>query len=182
MGVLLFPDNTVLVNFAILSRIDLLERLANGHGRWCATVARECGKSAQQPGLGALGQVSPIFGEPWRPDPAEHQDALVLRDELARPEDPRNQHMGEAETLAIMTRRNVNGFFVTDDKGAARLAHKHDIQVATTWSLLRVSHRTRLVADADTIWGYVQTLGEQHRGRPPGVYDRTTFDAWVQSA
>ncbi|WP_322749828.1 MULTISPECIES: hypothetical protein [unclassified Frankia] len=54
MAVLLFPDNTVLINFAIINRMDLLERLANGNGHWCATVASECDSSAQRPGLSAL--------------------------------------------------------------------------------------------------------------------------------
>jgi hypothetical protein len=29
---LMFPDNTVLINFAIINRMDLLARLANGNG------------------------------------------------------------------------------------------------------------------------------------------------------
>ncbi|AEH08929.1 hypothetical protein FsymDg_1462 [Candidatus Protofrankia datiscae] len=61
MAVLLFPDNTVLINFAILNRMDLLGRLANGNGRWCATVAAECDASAQQPGLAALRSGCPVW-------------------------------------------------------------------------------------------------------------------------
>jgi hypothetical protein len=53
MAVLMFPDNTVLINFAIINRMDLLERLANGNGRWCATVAIECAESAKRPELAA---------------------------------------------------------------------------------------------------------------------------------
>lgn len=64
MAVLLFPDNTVLINFAIISRMDLLHRLANGNGRWCATVASECAESATRPGLGALDDARTIFGDP----------------------------------------------------------------------------------------------------------------------
>jgi hypothetical protein len=29
--VLMFPDNTVLINFALINRMDLLARLANGN-------------------------------------------------------------------------------------------------------------------------------------------------------
>lgn len=83
MTVLMFPDNTVLINFAIINRMDLLERLANGNGRWCATVRTECAESARQPGLAALDGVAEIFGEPLYPDEAEHQDVRVLRDQLA---------------------------------------------------------------------------------------------------
>jgi hypothetical protein len=33
--------------------------------------------------------------------------------------------------------------------------------------------------DADTLWGYVQSLGRQNRGAPSGVSDRPTFDKWL---
>jgi hypothetical protein len=52
----MFPDNTALINFALINRMDLLGRLANGNGRWCATVATECEESAKRPGLAALGR------------------------------------------------------------------------------------------------------------------------------
>lgn len=115
MAILLFPDNTVLINFAIINRMDLLERLANGNGRWCATVASECGLSAREPDLGPLAVAGAVFGSPWFPDAAEHQDARLLRQELASPGDHPHQHLGEAETLSIMIRRGVQGFFATPD-------------------------------------------------------------------
>ena len=89
MTVLLFPDNTVLINFAVISRMDLLGRLANGNGRWCATVATECAESAKRAELAALDGAAEIFGEPLFPDEAEHQDVRVLRDQLAAPGDLR---------------------------------------------------------------------------------------------
>jgi hypothetical protein len=100
MSALMFPDNTVLINFATINRMDLLERLANGNGRWCATVATECGESAKFPKLAALDGAREIFGEPLFPDEAEHQDVRVLRDQLAGPGDRPSQHLGEAETIA----------------------------------------------------------------------------------
>ena len=180
MAVLLFPDNTVLVNFAIIRRMDLLERLSNGNGRWCATVADECHASARVPGLADIQRAATIFGVPLRPNAAEHQDLLVLRQELASPGDARHAHLGEAETLAIVLRRGLRGFFVTDDVGAQRLAAKNDVQVVPTWTLLRMAGRQGWVDD-DTLWGYVQTLRDARRGSPPGVRDRGTFQAWLES-
>lgn len=69
----MFPDNT------IINRMNLLEKLANGNGQWCATVASECAESAGYPGLAALSAAEDIFGEPLYPNPAEHQDVQVLR-------------------------------------------------------------------------------------------------------
>lgn len=180
MAVLLFPDNTVLINFAIINRMELLARLANGNGRWCASVAIECHESSHYPGLGALTGAGAIFGEPLYPEPAEHQDLQLLRQELAGPGDPPGKQVGEAETLAIMTRRRVHGFFVTDDVEATRLAAKYDVPVVSTWKLLLVAARKKWV-DADTLWGYVQTLRDHDRGTPHGVYDRTSFDKWLNS-
>lgn len=93
MPTLLFPDNTVLVNFALINRMDLLARLANGNGQWCASVASECASSAQQPGLEALDAAPRIFGTPLFPDAVEHLDARTFRDELARPGDPPHAHL-----------------------------------------------------------------------------------------
>lgn len=179
---LLFPDNTVLINFAILNRFDLLKSLANGNGRWCATVADECNKSAAFPGLGALAAASGIFRTALFPDSAELQDTAVFRNSLAKPGDPPHKHLGEAETIAIMSRRreDLPGFFVTDDGDAARLAAAHDIQSATTWDLLRVAFRAGWIDD-HTAWGYTQTLAAHQRGGPPGVHNnRVSFDAWIR--
>jgi predicted nucleic acid-binding protein len=175
---LLFPDNTVLINFAIISRLDLLSRLANGNGQWCATVAHECAQSAKQPGLAALAGVGEIFGEPLYPDAAELQDTTILRDELAGPGDRRNAHLGEAETLAIIIRRRPECVFVTDDRDATRLASKHGVPVVSTWHLLLLAYKMNWV-DADTLWGYLQTLRSQRRGAPNGVTDRPSFDKWA---
>jgi predicted nucleic acid-binding protein len=179
MAVLLFPDNTVLINFAIISRMDLLERLANGNGAWCATVAQECAASSREPGLEALTRADFIFGPPWFPQAAELLDTSMLRQELASPGDGPKKHLGEAETLAIMLRRQVNGFFVTDDNDARRLAAKYGIKVTTTWALLQMAHKKAWVDD-DALWGYVQTLRTNRRGAPTGVSDRASFDKWLQ--
>jgi predicted nucleic acid-binding protein len=176
----MFPDNTVLINFAIINRMDLLQRLANGNGQWCATVSAECAESAKRSGLAALNVAGEIFGEPLFPDQAEHQDIRVLRDQLADPGDAPTQHLGEAETIAIIVRRQLNSFFATDDRGAVRLAAQNGIAVVGTWHLLKVAYRKRWL-DADTLWGYVQTLDGQGRGTPPGVRDRLSFDKWLSS-
>lgn len=181
MSLLLFPDNTVLINFALIRRMDLLERLANEKGRWCATVAAECGQSALQPGLEALGTAELIFGTPWRPQtPAEWIDITIFREDLASPGDSKFQHLGEAETLAIMTHRTPHGIFATDDGEAARLARKHGIKVITTWHLLHLAGNRGMV-DSATLWGYIQSLRSANRGSPPGAYDRLGFERWLKT-
>jgi predicted nucleic acid-binding protein len=182
VAILLFPDNTVLINFALISRMDLLGRLVNGNGRWCATVAIECSASARQPGLGALVTAGDIFGEPLYPQASEHQGVQIMRDQLAQPGDRPTQHLGEAETLTIIVHRGLTTqcFFVTDDRGAALLATRQGVQTVDTWKLLKVAYKQGWL-DADTLWGYVQTLRGQGRGAPGGVDDRLSFDKWLST-
>jgi hypothetical protein len=94
--------------------------------------------------------------------------------------DQSGKHLGEAETLAIIVRRNLRCFFVTDDREATRLAAKSGVQAADTWLLLRILHRQGWL-DPDTLWGYVQTLGGQGRGRPGRVSDSLSFDKWLSA-
>ncbi len=111
--------------------------------------------------------------------PAELQDTRILRDALAGPgDDDPYKHLGEAETIAIVTRRRLRCFFATDDTGAAQLAASNNVPTADTWHLLKVAHRKRWL-DADTLWGYVQTISAQKRRGPGGVSDRLSFDKWL---
>jgi len=55
---------------------------------------------------------------------------------------------------------------------------QNGITVTSTWHLLQLAHRKEWI-DADTLWGYVQTLRVNDRGTPPGVRDRAAFDKWL---
>jgi predicted nucleic acid-binding protein len=177
---LLFPDTTVLINFAIIHRMDLLTRLANGKGQWCATVRSECAESSRQPHLTDLVDAPTIFGEPLYPDVAEHVDIVTLRTQMADPYDPPHMHLGEAETIVIVGRRSLDAFFATDDRDAASRAKHHGVATVTTWYLLKFAVRLGAIT-ADELWADVLTLRSHHRGSPPGVTDRPSFDAWLAS-
>lgn len=175
-----FPDNTVLVNFAHIQRMDLLKKLLNGKGKWCATVAQECDRSSNVSGLATMKYAQSIFGEPLYPEnQVEYLHVVLLRGQITQPYDPPEKSLGEAETLAIMSRRFMAGYFITDDKEAARLARQNNITVVSTWDLLKLAVNAKLV-DVDTLWGYVQTLGTLGRGAPIRVSDRISFDEWLQ--
>lgn len=179
MTTLLFPDNTVLVNFALINRVDVLQHLMSGHCAWCATVASECARSAAEPGLEGMSEFATTLGPPLYPQTqAEHLQVRLLREDLASPGDPQTRHLGEAETLAIILSRNLSAVFVTDDRSARRLAATHGIRCYTTWDMLKLAGRIKLL-DADTLWGYVRTLRGLRRGSPPEVTDRLSFDAWL---
>jgi hypothetical protein len=59
------------------------------------------------------------------------------------------------------------------------LARQHQVQVISTWDLMRMAGRCNFV-DPDTLWGYVQTLRSKKRGAPRGVRDRASFDKWLE--
>ncbi|PWJ67039.1 putative nucleic acid-binding protein [Rathayibacter iranicus NCPPB 2253 = VKM Ac-1602] len=182
----LFPDNTVLINFAYLHRMDLLRRLL-GHPTWCATVAHECRMSSSEPDLEDLKDAPDLFGEPLFPEnPGEHILTTVYRKQLSRPGDAPTKNLGEAETLAIIHSRNIKAVFFTDDAGPAALLAGEpsgmQVQTATTWGLLRTACRVHFV-DGDTLWSYVSVLRSKNRHLPPGRagFDRDEFTAWLES-
>jgi predicted nucleic acid-binding protein len=180
MTTLLFPDNTVLVNFALINRVDVLQHIMSGRAAWCATVASECRRSAAEPGLELMTDYADTLGAPLYPETqAEHLQVQLLRDELAIPGDPPTRHLGEAETLALIIGRNLEAVFVTDDQGARRLAAVHGIRCYTTWDMLKLAGGRIKLIDPDALWGYVQTLRGLGRGGPEGVYDRRSFDQWL---
>lgn len=178
MAVLVFPDNTVLINFAYIHRMDLLAKLAR-NGAWCATVAWECEQSAVQPGLQDMTQAHKIFGDPLRPESArEHTMTQTLRTQLAKPSDGPYRHLGEAETLAIMACRSLRGIFVTDDRAVPVLAQAQSIQVITTWDLLRTAAHAGYI-DRNALWADVRSLREKGRGGPCRGTDRPSFERWL---
>lgn len=185
MATLFFPDNTVLINFGYLRRMDLLKQLAKNPA-WCGTVAIECQESSTFPDLEDLTQARSIFGEPLRPEgPVEHQLVEIYRQKLAAPGDPKHKNLGEAETVAIITNRSFEAIFVSDDRGAADLVSTRSptdapIRVITTWELLRVARRVQFI-DEDTLWSYVQVLERYRRHQPPfpAARSREDFKKWL---
>ncbi|SON59280.1 hypothetical protein MSIMFI_00763 [Mycobacterium simulans] len=171
-----FADNTVLVSFAIIGRMDLLETLFCGRGRWCPTVRDECLESAKQPDLESIAAAEGFLGEPVPPTTPELRLTREFRDQLAGPQErnPR-KHLGEAETLAVMVQRYGSEILVTDDRSARRLAAEHNIVVVTTLTLLQMVVRVGLAAPEDVL-EYLQLL--RPRGAPY-IRGVTDLRAWA---
>lgn len=138
MGTHFFPDNTVLINFTIIDRQDLLTWFVRGKGVWTLSIARECERSAREPGLAAMNRWSTVLGAPLAPTPAEMVDAHAIADRMRGPGDNApGQHMGEAEAIAVIVRRQIEAVFLTDDHSAARAAASEPlISTASTTKVL----------------------------------------------
>lgn len=163
MTALFVPDNTVLVNFAKIRRMDLLRFIVQDNGKWCGTIAEECNRSARVAGLEDISEAHGIFGEPMRlMTQCEIVDTTNFRTSFAAPGDSSRMHLGEAETLSILVNRGLDAAFVTDDKAAARRALELNITTYTTWDILKLAVVVGLL-DVQTAFGYVVTLdGARH--------------------
>lgn len=98
---------------------------------------------------------------------------------MARPGDGSKAHLGEAETVAIMANRFSDCFFVTDDSGAKIVARQQGLRVISTWDLLRACVKAQCLTE-DEAWHDIVLLRDLGRGQPAGVYNHTSFLAWLK--
>lgn len=77
-----------------------------------------------------------------------------------------------------MSRRQIRGFFVTDDRDAAREAAAEGIKVVSTWDLLRLFVRGGRMTVSD-FHIHAATLVGSSRGCPPGWPDRNAIELWL---
>lgn len=180
---LIFPDNTVLINFAYCDEMDLLGKIVAGRGTWTASVASECDDNASVLGLPEMIASHTIFGEPLRPDRVEHIQTLIHRDHFKKPGDGPKKHLGESEALAIIENRRFGEttVFVTDDGDVPKRAKSCSIPVSciTTWDLVRFGVLAGH-ADEVTALSMRDTLMNLERVHLTHVRDRHAFIAWLR--
>ncbi|WP_341729326.1 hypothetical protein [Brooklawnia sp.] len=139
MSYAVFPDNTVLCNFAAVYRLDLLKDWLRGRGRWCEAVAYEAARSAA-----VLTQLATIAADGWLGEPIEvdeHQAVAVDRiRRVVMGGDPTRplQHLGEAQTChVIQTVADFAGsWWVSDDRDALEYARHHGIRTYRTFEVM----------------------------------------------
>lgn len=125
-----------------------------------------------------MAKAERTFGDPWHPE-GGRIDVMLIREQMVKPGDSRTAHLGEAETIAIMARRQVRGFFVTDDRNAGREAQRHGLRVVNTWDILRLMVRGRILAP-DDFHTHVRTLAGARRGTPPGWPQMADINQWLE--
>lgn len=147
MAAWVFPDNTVLCNFAAVSRLDLLENWLRGRGRWCEAVEFESRRSAVvHPELASLAR------DGWLGAPFELNDESAIKvDQIRRvvfggDSAQPLKHLGEAQTCYAI--RHVAEFagawWVSDDRDAVEYARRQGIQTYRTIEVMQM-----IVADGD---------------------------------
>lgn len=144
----LFPDNSVLCNFAAVQRLDLLRDFLRGRGRWTEAVAAEAAASA-----GFFPELRRIHAEGWLGEPIE----IVRRDDIKAVELLRErvfgggphkatQHLGEAQTCHIIVHwtQFASSVWISEDKDSIRYAEARGIPAWNTLDIMRA-----IVADGD---------------------------------
>lgn len=156
----LFPDNTVLCNFAAVNRLDLLRSVLGGRGRWTEAVAAEAEQSSSvHPCLGALLSVG-WLGEPIEVnDPADvRRVEQIRRAVFAGPDAGPLAHLGEAQTCYVI--KNWESFsgawWISDDRDALRHAKFLKITTRETIDIMNIA-----VVDGDVSAGTAFDLMNQ---------------------
>ena len=176
MTPIIFPDNTVLCNFAAVNRLDLLRGWLRERGRWTEAVEYEAQKSSEY-----LPDLALVRGEGWLGEPIEIDDESALSQiEAIRksvfgglPERPR-QHLGEAETCFLIKQwpEFAEAWWITDDEDAYEYAVRRQIETYRTFDVM-----CHIVDDgdltADNAFALMNAMADKGRGLfvPPSARD-----------
>lgn len=78
---------------------------------------------------------------------------------MASPGEHPDEHLGEAETITLISSRKIEAILATDDKNAAAFAKP--IPTVNTWQLVRLCFRAREVTweEVRTLWILFQKSG-----------------------
>lgn len=177
---LVFHDASVLIN---LHRAGALPALARSFGsgmRWVATVRVECQRKEARlelPGLTAAADA--VLGEPLCPEGLEHRSIRRLRTQMAGPGDHPDEHLGEAETITIITSRRLKAVLATDDRSAASMANP--LPCMSTWKLLQLMIRKQALSvhEALGVWDAVMVAGSHP---PRDIRSRAAFQDLLERA
>ena len=140
MTTFLFPDNTVLCNFACVDRLDLLRILLDGRGRWTAAIAYELERSSW-----LLPALRSVITERWLDEPIEiTEESEVERVHRMRRavfgggDDRPLEHLGEAETCFVLKEwaEFAGSWWISDDREALRHAQFQGITTRETLDLM----------------------------------------------
>jgi len=144
----LFPDNTVLCNFAAVDRLDLLRSVLGGRGRWTEAVAYEAHRSAAK-----LPPLRTLPSEGWLDEPIEISDpkdiqkiARIRRAVFDGTDDKPLKHLGEAQTCYVIKNwpSFAGSWWISDDRDALRYARFQSITTRETIDIVSIA-----VADGD---------------------------------
>ena len=144
----LFPDNTVLCNFAAVNRLDLIKSVLGGRGRWTEAVAYEASRSASK-----LPALRGLASEGWLDEPIEianesdiRKVSQIRRAVFGGTDEAPLKHLGEAQTCYVIKTwpEFAGSWWISDDGEALRYAKFQRITTRETIDIMSIA-----VADGD---------------------------------
>lgn len=166
MNAYLFPDNTVLCNFASVDRLDLFKAVLDGRGRWTAAVAFEAGRSAR-----LLPALTGLTAQGWLGEPIEitadadvQQINRIRRAAFGGTDEEPLKHLGEAETCHVILNFTefAGSWWISDDHEALRYARLKGITTRETLDLMAIA---AVNGDITAREAYELLLAMKDRGR-----------------
>ncbi len=139
----LFPDNTVLCNFAAVNRLDLIKSVVGGRGRWTEAVAYEASRSASK-----LPALRGLPAEGWLDEPIEITSESDIRkiNQIRRAvfggtDDNPLKHLGEAQTCYVIKNwaEFAGSWWISDDGEALRHAKFQGIITRETIDVVSIA-------------------------------------------
>jgi hypothetical protein len=158
----LFPDNTVLCNFACVHQLPLLVQLLDGKGRWVEAVAHEVEMSSTH-----YLDLKSIAKDGWLEEPLEITDPIEIR----RVEGIRKsvfggvasrplQHLGEAQTIHVISgwSSHAGSTWLSDDQESLRYARGQGIAVRETRHLVAEAVQFGFVSGASAGYSMLEQM------------------------
>jgi len=142
---IVFPDNSVLCNFAAAEAPEVLLNFLRGDGRWTQAIYAEARKSVRYlPSLAAIVDSSAL-GEPIEITDVERVERIRRAVFGGTAREPK-KHLGEAETCFLIDNDEAfaQSTWLTDDRDAYDFARQRGIHTLDTFEVLLM-----VVADGD---------------------------------
>ena len=169
-----FPDTSLLMNFAAVSRIDLVREVVKDRGCWTEAIRDEVQRWCQESRYQALAGVFDFM--PPEPHIARSEEMATgeeIRRRLAKPGDPRSQHWGECETLAVIHHRynEKTVLVLSEDAGVLAECRHQGVETVTTKVLLELAAIRGYISwlQAEEIARLLKDMGEPVLNYPPAI-------------
>ncbi|MGH4019281.1 MAG: hypothetical protein ACRDT0_08605 [Pseudonocardiaceae bacterium] len=167
----LFPDNTVLCNFAAVQRLDLLKSVLCGRGRWTEAVEYEATRSAHY-----VSTLADLFNDCWLGEAIEIsadsdiQAVNGIRRAVFGGTDAKPlKHLGEAQTCFVILNWTefAGSWWISDDQESLRYARRRGITTRETIDLVKTAIATGHVEVGDAFALMLQMATRGRRLRLP---------------
>jgi hypothetical protein len=168
----LFPDNTVLCNFAAVERLDLLKSVLCGRGRWTEAVEFEASRSAHY-----VPALTGLFNDGWLREPIEISSdldsqgiELIRRAVFGGTDANPLKHLGEAQTCFVISNwpEFAGSWWISDDRESLRYARGRGITTRETIDLVKAAVAAGHIEAEDAFTLMRQMVANGRHLRLPG--------------